>query len=111
MRVADRPVQLPPPLAEQAAVGHVLDHGVLEDVGGLGQQALLVDDLERLQLAQQSLELLAHPGHSLQQADQELPSDDGGELHGALAVLAEPVEAGHDDVVDGVGHADLARRP
>ncbi len=105
--VAHRLVQGAAPLAEQAVVGHVLDDGVLEDVGGLGQEALLVDDLEGLQLAQEPVELPAHSGHPPQQPDEELPSDDGGELHSPLAVVAEPVESGHDDVVDGAGHADL----
>lgn len=54
---ADRPVQLPPALFQKAAVGHVLDHRVLEDIGGLGQEPLLVDDLQRLQLLDEALEL------------------------------------------------------
>jgi hypothetical protein len=98
------------PLAQQAVVGHVLDDRVLEDVGGLRQEALLVDELERLQLAQHRVHLLAHARDPAQRADQELSPDDRGELHRPLALLAEPVEAGHDDVVDGAGDAPR-RRP
>ena len=105
---ADRPVQLPPALFQEAVVGHVLDHRVLEDVGGLGQEPLLVDDLQRLQLLEESLELPGQPGDALQQSLQELAADDRRELDGALAVLPEPVEARHDDALDGVGHAHLA---
>ena len=47
-RAADRAMELLPPLDEQASVGHVLDHRVLEDVGGFRQPPLLVDDLQRL---------------------------------------------------------------
>ena len=63
---------------------------------------MLVNDLERLQLLKQSLELARESRDALEQASEELPADHRGELHGALAVLAEPIQARHDDVVDGV---------
>ena len=104
---ADRPVQLASALLEQALVRHVLDERVLEDVRGLGRQAQLVDDLEVLQLLEQPREPLREPGHSLEQAPEELPADDRGQLHGALAVLAQSVEASHDDALDGVGDVEV----
>jgi hypothetical protein len=39
-------------LYQEALVGDILDHGVLEDVGWLRHEALLVDDLQGLQLVQ-----------------------------------------------------------
>jgi len=47
-RAADCAVELLPALDEQALIGDVLDHRVLEDVGGFRQPPLLVDDLQRL---------------------------------------------------------------
>ena len=93
-------MELLPALDEQALVGDILDHRVLEDVGRLGQEPLLVDDLERLQFLKESLQLAGESRDALQRASQELTADHRGELHGPLAVLAEPVEARHDDVVE-----------
>ncbi len=104
-----RAVQLPASLLEQALVGHVLDEGVLEDVGRLGRQRELVDDLELLELGQELGEPLGEPGHPLEEPAEELTPDDRRELHGPLAVLAEPVQARHDDALDGVGHVQGAR--
>jgi hypothetical protein len=99
-------VELLATLDEKAVVRHVLDDRVLEDVRRLGQESLLIDDLERFQLAQQTIELTGEPGDALQQALEELATDDRRELHRALAVLAQAVQAGHDDALDGVRDAD-----
>jgi hypothetical protein len=80
---------------------------VLEDVGGLGQEPLLVDDFERLQLPQEPLQLPGEASDPLQQAAHELAADHRRELHRPLAVLAETIETGHDDPVDGVGDGYL----
>jgi len=48
---------------------------VLEDVGGLRHEPLLVDDFQGLQLAQQPFESLAQPGDARQEPHQELPTD------------------------------------
>jgi hypothetical protein len=66
-RFGDGRVELLAPFAEQAVVGDVLDDGVLEDVGRLAQQALLVDDLERFELLEQPLELAGQPRDPLEQ--------------------------------------------
>src|SRR2546422_3435527 len=89
-RAADRLMKLLPALDEQALVGDILDHRVLEDVGRLGQAPLLVDDLQRLQLLENSLQLARESRDPLEQPAQELTADHRGELHGALALLAEP---------------------
>jgi hypothetical protein len=111
-RAADRSMQLLSALDEQALVRDVLDDRVLEDVGGLGQEPLLVDDLQRFQFLKESLQLDAGEARdALEQAAEELTTDHRGELHGTLAVLAEAVEARHDDVVDGVRDHRVADRP
>jgi hypothetical protein len=45
-------------LHQQALIGDILDHGVLEDVGRLRPMALFVDHLQRLQLAEQPFEAM-----------------------------------------------------
>src|SRR5262249_61640057 len=94
-RAADRAMQLLPALDEQALVGDVLNDGVLEDVSWLRQEPLLVDDLEGFQLLKESLQFARAPCDPFQQATEELATDHRGELHGPLAVLAEPVPARH----------------
>ena len=49
------------PLQQETVVGHILDHGVLEDIGGFRHEPLLVDDLQGLQLAQQPVESVGSP--------------------------------------------------
>ena len=44
----DRFVKLLPALDEEAVVGHILNHRMLEDVRWLRQESLPVDDLQRL---------------------------------------------------------------
>src|SRR6516162_7783245 len=82
---------------------------MLEDIGGLRNQALLVDNLQCLQLAQQSLELAAKASYSFQQTSQELAADYGGKLHCTLALLAEAVEPRHDYPLDSVRDSQFAQ--
>jgi hypothetical protein len=51
-------VQHPPPLLEQAAVGHFVDQGVLEHKLTLGEQPRLVEELGRLQVGKATLQVL-----------------------------------------------------
>ena len=95
-------------LYQEAVVGDILDHGVLEDIGRLRQEPLLINDLQGLQLAQQPFESLAQSGDTRQQPHQELPTDHRGELHGAFAVVPEAVQAGHNDPLNGLRDAHLA---
>src|SRR5215813_2970035 len=92
---------------QQALVGDFLDDGVLEHVGRLGHEALLVDDFEGFQLSEEAFELSAEPSDPLEQTSKELSADDGGELHGSLTVPAETIQARHDDALDGRGDVDL----
>src|SRR5256884_8353548 len=89
-RVADGTVELLASLLQQAVVGDVLDHGVLEDVGRLVEEPELVDDLELFQFEEQPLQSVLEPADTLEQTHEELPPDHRGELDPALAVVAEP---------------------
>ena len=94
---------------KQAVVGHLLGQGVLEDVFQLREEALFIDELQALEVEQVGFELLSHAGDGLQDAKGELPADHRGHLHDPLEVLLQPVHAGGDDPLDGVGHLDLGR--
>jgi hypothetical protein len=50
--VHDASVQRPPPLVEEAAVGHLVGERVLESVLEIGEQRRLVQQLRRLQARQ-----------------------------------------------------------
>jgi hypothetical protein len=50
------PVQGLAALHQQTVIGDILDHGVLEGVGGLRHESLLVNNLQGLQLTQQPFE-------------------------------------------------------
>src|SRR6266851_2594772 len=108
-RYPDCAMQLLAALQQQAVVSHVLDYGVLEDIGWFGDQALLVDDLQRLQFGKQPFELSGKACNPFEQPNQELPSDHRSKLHCALAVLAEAVEASHNYSLDGLGNSQFAK--
>ena len=61
-----------PPLHEHRVVGDVVGQRVLEHVGELGEERLLVDQLERLELAQEVFRSTADIGDPLEQATGEL---------------------------------------
>jgi hypothetical protein len=83
-READRPVQLPPALDQERVVGHVVGQRVLEHVGQLGKDALLIDQLDGLQLAEEFLRAAAHVRDPLEQPAGKFPSDDRRELERLL---------------------------
>ena len=64
--VDDAGVQHPPPLLQEAAVGHFVGEGMLEGVLGLGDEARLVEELAGLQARQPVLQdVLRELGNSL----------------------------------------------
>ena len=64
----DAGMQHPPPLLQEAAVGHLVRQGVLEGVFVLGEQARLVEELGRLQVRQAAVQRrLGQLGNGLQQ--------------------------------------------
>ena len=109
-RPAHRTMKFLAPLQEEAVIGDILDDRMLEDVGGLRQQTLFVDNFERLQLLQQALEFSGETGHPLQQSHHELAANNGSYLHRALAVGAEAVEPRHDDALNRIRERSPGRR-
>ena len=64
----DAGVQRPPPLLQQAAVGHLVGEGVLEGVVALGEEARLVEELGGLEVRQAAMQRrLGQLGNGLQQ--------------------------------------------
>ena len=49
-------VQRPPPLQQEAAVGHLVRQGMLEGVFRLGEQAGLIQELRRLEVRQAAVQ-------------------------------------------------------
>ena len=61
-------MELPPPLQQEAAVGHLLGEGVLEGVGVLGKEPRLVEKLRRLEVRQGTVQgVVGQPGNRVQQ--------------------------------------------
>src|SRR4030095_4942734 len=60
-RLRDRAMEVAPALHEQALIGDVLDDRVLENVGRLRQEPKLVHDLQRLELAEETVKLVREP--------------------------------------------------
>jgi hypothetical protein len=90
----------PPPLAlEQRRIGDVVGEGVLEHVGELGVDALLVDQLEPPQLVQQ-LGRFLRLGHALEEAHRELTPDHRSDLQRAFRPFVEAVDAGEEHLLD-----------
>jgi hypothetical protein len=97
-------MQLGPGPEQQALVGHLLDQEVAEPVRQLGEQILLVEQLEAHQLVDWALEVLAAVRERLHERQRELAAEHGGELQRALEGLRQPVDAGSEQVVHGPWH-------
>ena len=96
-------MQLAALLAEQRLVGHIVRQRVLEHVFQLWRAGLLVDQLYRSELPQGLPRVALQRRHTLDEPGGELPSNDRGDLERCLGALRQPVDAGHDDALDGVG--------
>ena len=96
------PVQGLAALHQETLVGDILDHRVLEDVGRFRHEPLLVDDLQGLQLAEQPSSRSLSPATRARSRTRNCRPITDGQLHGAFAVVPEPVQAGHNDPLDGV---------
>ena len=106
----DAGMERPPPLLEQAAVGHLVREGVLEGVFELGKEARLVEELGRLQVRQAAVErLLGHVGNGLEQGQGYLCADDGRGLQQALLLGRQPVDAGRQHRLHRGRHLDGRR--
>jgi hypothetical protein len=106
-RQGDQAVQFPAPLHQERVVRHLVRQGVLEHIRQLGEEALLVDHLDRLELPQHLLRPSPDLCEPIQQAAGKLPADDRGQLQRPLRCLFQAVDPGHDHILDRVGNDDL----
>lgn len=81
---------------------------VLEGIGQLGEDPLLLDELERLEPSQHLFGDVPEVGDTVQELARELAADDGGELQGRLRGSLQAVDARHQEVLDDVRHGNLA---
>ena len=97
-------MDLSPTLLEQALISDLLREGVLEDVFQLWIEGLLADDLQSHQIPQVDSQFLPQFHDAPQEAESEVPANDGGHLEGAFEILAQAVYAGGQDALDSVGN-------
>ena len=91
-------MQYPPPLLQEAAVGHLLGEGVLEGVDQLGKQARLVQELGVLEMREAQAErLFRQLRHSLEEGQGHLGADDRRGLEQALLLRGQAVDARRQD--------------
>ena len=93
---------------QQRVVGHVLGQGVLEHVGQLGNALRLVDQLDGLELAQEPRRwALRRPrgGRASRRVNSRPITEASCSV--LLGRLVQPVDAGHDHVLDRVGDDDV----
>ena len=92
-------VILLPGAAQQRLIGGILHQGVLKEVGRLGEDAALVEQLGRDQLCQTLLQRgLVHRRHGTQEGIRKLPPQDGAKLR-HLFDGGQPVQPGHQGVL------------
>ena len=89
------------PASQEAAVGRVLDEGVLEHIGGFRRLAVGVDQIRRGQLRERGIERARrHRRDRGKQTIREFAPDGGADLRDLLD-RREPVETRHQRVVQG----------
>ena len=87
-------VQHPPPLQQEAVVGHLVRQGMLEGVVRLGEQAGLIQELRRLQVRQAAVQRrLGQLRNGLEQRQGHLGANDGSRLQEPLLLRRQPVDA------------------
>ena len=111
-RLDNAGVQHPPPLLEQAAIGHLVREGVLEGVLPLGEQPRLVQELRRLEVREASVQLPSSGtlGNGLQQRQGHLCADDRGRLEELFLLRRQPVNTCREDCLYRGGHLDARER-
>jgi hypothetical protein len=88
------PMEHPPPLLKQPAVGDLMGQGVFEGVFALWKQPGLIEELGGLQVVEAAAQCLCgHLAHGLQQGEGHLRADDGRGLEQTLVLGREPVDA------------------
>ena len=92
-------VILLPRAAQQRLIGGILHQDVLKEVGRLGEEAVLVEQLGLDQLRQPVLESwLVHRRHGTQEGIRKLPPQDGAKLR-HIFDWGQPVQPGHQGVL------------
>ena len=87
-------MQHPPPLLEQAAVGHLVGEGVLEGILALREEARLVEELGRLQMRKARRQPSSGTSAMACRSGQgHLGADDRRGLEQALLLRRQPVDA------------------
>ena len=87
-------MQHPPPLQQEAAVGHLVRQGMLEGVFLLGEQAGLIQELRRLEVRQAAVQrCLGQVRNGLEQRQGHLGANDGRGLEEPLLLRRQPVDA------------------
>ena len=100
-------MQRPPPLLEQAAVGHLVRQGVLEGVFQLGEEVGLIEELRGLEVGEVAAQVsVRQVGNGLQQGQRHLGANDGGGLQQALGLRRQPVDARCQHGLHGGWHLD-----
>ena len=98
-------MQHPPPLLQQAAVGHLLRQGVLEGVDQLGEQTRLVQELGVLEMREAQAErLFGQLRHGLEEGQRDLRPNDRRGLEQALLLRRQAVDARRQDGLHGGRH-------
>ncbi len=78
---------------------------MLEQVLGLMGLVLLQDELQRLQLGEVAVDVVLFVDHVLEQRAGEFPADHRGAEEDILDAVLYPVDPGHDDPLDRLGHS------
>ncbi len=82
----------PPPLLQEAPVGHLVGEGMLEGILVVGKEPCLVEELGRLEVHETAMERrLGQLGDGLQQRQGDFRPDDGGGLEEAFLLRWEPI--------------------
>ena len=87
-----------PALLEHAAVGDLVGERVLEGVLEIREEARLVQELGRLEVAEPPAKVvLGHVRDGLQERERHVLPDDGGGLEEPLVLGRQPVDARRED--------------
>ena len=104
-------MQLLAALLEDRVVGDLLRERVLEDILDVGDRRLLVDELAKLEVGEETLELLVRvSGDGPGETEDELPAEDGKSLQERLLVVAQPVDTRGEDGLHGRRNAQRRKR-
>jgi hypothetical protein len=109
-RLSGSAVQVAPARNDQGGLGHILGQRVLEHVDRLLRAGLLVQELKARELEQMRREGACLVEDGLEHAHRECAAQYRGGLKQPLRNLRQPVDAGHQDPVDGVGDRDATGR-